>query len=80
MITHIYFREDGTGKPEVFFGILSKGEKCPIYQEKVATAKNCVTWDGQVIVFEFDEVYVSALKPEAADTIDATVTGYAMEL
>jgi hypothetical protein len=80
VITNICLIETGQGTPQVFLGFLSKGEKYYLYSKTVTTAEDSVTWAGQAIALEFDEVFAELQSATATDTIILTVFGYSMRL
>lgn len=80
VITNICFIEIGSDTPQVFLGILSKGEKYYLFSDTVATAQDSVTWGGQAIALEFDQIFAEALLATAAEEIILTANGYSMRI
>ena len=78
VITNICVIETPTGKPQVFIGLLSKDEKFYLMSQTVATAEDSVTWAGQCIALEFDEIFAEIQGTTAADTVILTAFGYSM--
>lgn len=80
VITNICFVEIGSGKPQVFLGIMSRGEKYYVYSATVATAEDSVNWGGQIIALEQDEVFAELQSATAADEGVLCANGYSMRL
>jgi len=80
IITNISLVCIGTGTPQVFLGLLSKGEKYHVYSSTVTTAENSVTWAGQIIALEFDEIFALLQGATATDEAILTAFGYSMRL
>lgn len=80
VITNICFIEIGTGTPQVFLGIFSKGEKYYLFSDTVATAEDSVTWAGQCIALEFDEIFAEAQGATTTEEIILTANGYSMRI
>jgi len=80
VITNICFIEIGSGTPQVFLGIMSKGEKYYLFSDTVATAEDSVNWSGQAIALEFDEIFAEAQSAGASDEIILTANGYSMRI
>lgn len=78
VITNICVLETPTGKPQVFIGILSKNEEFLLMSSTVATAEDAVTWVGQAIGLEYDEIYAKLQGATATDKAILTAFGYSM--
>jgi hypothetical protein len=80
VITNICLIETPTGKPQVLLGIMSKGEKFYIMSQTVQIAEDSVTWVGQVIGLEYDEIFAEVQGATATDKIILTAFGYSVRL
>lgn len=80
VITNICVIEIGSGTPQVFLGILSKGEKYYVFSDTVATAEDSVTWSGQIIAAEFDEIFAELQGATDECLTTLTAFGYSMRL
>lgn len=80
VITNICLIELGTGTPQVFLGIISRGEKYYLYSKTISTAEDSVTWAGQAIALELDQIFAELQGATAADEAVLTANGYSMRL
>ena len=80
VITNLCVIEIGQGTPQVFLGILSKGEKYYVFSDTVTTAENSVTWSGQIIAGEFDEIFAEIQAGADDEEIVLTAFGYSMRI
>ncbi len=80
VITNICCVCIGSGTPQVFIGIRHGGEKYYLYSFTVAAAENSITWSGQAILQEFDEIFAELQSATAADEVVLTANGYSMRL
>lgn len=80
VITNICLVEIGSGTPQVFLGIMSGGTKYYLFSDTVTTAEDSVTWAGQAIALEGDEVFAELQSATAADEAVLTAMGYSMRL
>jgi hypothetical protein len=78
VITNICVLNTPTGKPQVFIGILSKGEEFLLMSQTVTTAEDAVTWVGQAIGLEYDEIYAKVQGATATDKLILVAFGYSM--
>jgi len=78
VITNISVLNTPDGKPQVFIGLLSKGEEFNIYSYTVAAARNSITWSGQIIALEYDEIFARMTGCDATDKAILTAFGYSM--
>jgi len=80
VITNLCFIETPTGTPQVFLGIMSKGEKYYLHAETVTVAEDSINWSGQAIALEFDEIFAEAQGATAEDEIILVANGYSMRI
>lgn len=78
VITAISVLNTPDGKPQVFIGLLSKNEQFNVYSATVAAARNSITWSGQIIALEYDEIFARMTGCDAGDTAILTAFGYSM--
>lgn len=80
VITNLCVIQEGEDRPQVLLGIISKGEKYYVFSDTVATAEDSVTWSGQVIAAEFDEIFAELQDAGDDELITFTAFGYSMRL
>lgn len=80
VITNLCVIEIGSGTPQVFLGIMSKGEKYYVFSDTVTTAEDSITWSGQIIAAEFDEIFAELQSASDDELITLTAFGYSMRL
>jgi hypothetical protein len=78
VITAISFLSTPSGKPQVFLSLLSKGEEFNIYSKKITVNADSITWSGQIIGLEYDEICARVTSMGATDTAILTAFGYSM--
>lgn len=80
VITNICCIELGTGTPQIFLGIMSKGEKFYLFSDTVATAQDSVTWSGNAILLHVDQIFAELKGATAAEEAILTANGYSMRI
>lgn len=80
VITNICVIAAADGAPQVFLGIISKGEKYFVFSDTVTTKEDSVTWSGQIIAGEFDELFAELQGASDNTLITFTAFGYSMRI
>lgn len=80
VITNICLVCIGTGVPQVFLGIMHSETKYYLYSSTISTAENSISWAGQAILLEWDQIFAELQGATAADEAVLTANGYAMRL
>ena len=78
VITNICVLQTTAGKGQVFIGILSKNEEFLLMSYTPTVAEDAVTWAGQAIGLEYDEIYTKVQGATATDKLILVAFGYSM--